>query len=189
MAKQLWKTGTGNYPNNVVNYLLNTSPMHYVRIPTDNKDMRLLWQNVTKTLPQFIKDTIELVFDEQLTLKQTAYRTHVSPTTTRRVIRRLHSWLNKDGFAMQQLYNYAVRKGYVYTIDKNDILKAHKLFMSVEDITEAEAMMFYTYLQNGLLINEIHKLIGVRTAVLMRLYNKAVELNMEKMRKKVKDEN
>lgn len=186
MAKQLWKTGTGNYPNNAVNYLLNTSPMHYVRIPTDNKEVRMLWQSVTKTLPPFIKETIELVFDEQFTLKQAATRTHVSATTTRRVVRRLHSWLNKDGFAMQQLYNYAVKNGYVYTIEQADILKARELFLSKEEITEAEATQFFYFLKDGLLINEIHKIIGVRTATLLKLYNKALEMHIEKRKESVR---
>lgn len=180
MARHLWKTGTGNYPNNVVNYLLNTSPLYYVSIPGDTRELRLLWQSVTKTLPPFIRDAIELVFDEQFTLKQTARRIGVSATTTRNIVRRLHSWLNKDGFAMQQLYNYAMSKGYVYTITDKDLKAAWKMFMNPEDISEADVVQFYNYLKNGLLIGECAKLLGVRAAVLMRLYNKSVEICKER---------
>lgn len=176
MARHLWKTGTGNYPNNVINYLLNTSPLYHVYIPEDGRELRLLWQSVTKTLPPYYREAIELVFDEQFTLKTTARAIGVSATTARNVVRRLHTWLNKDGFAMQPLYNYASLKGYVYFVTEDDMRKAWKEFMNHEEISELEAIQFYHYLEKGLLIHECGKLLAKRTALLMRLYNKAIEM-------------
>ena len=184
MAKQLWKHGTGNYPNNVINYLLNVSPMYYVYIPEDSRELRMLWEGVSKKLPPFVKATIEMVFDEQFTLKQTARRIGASATTTRRIVRRLHSWLNKDGFAMQPLYNYAVSKGYVYSITMDDIKEAWAKFFDPKDISEADAVQFMMYLERGLLISDCAKLIGVRLAVLTRLYYKAIEINKKKQEDK-----
>lgn len=188
MAKQLWKQGTGNYPNNVVTYLLNSSPMYYVEIPKDTKELRLLWESVTRTLPAFVKDIVQLVFDEQFTLKQTAVKMNTSITTTRGIIKRLYSWVNKDGYAMQVLFNWAVQRGYVTTITQDSVLEAQKLYMAEADISAVQALMFFQMLQNGCTIYDARKQLGVRLGILIRLYNKALEVQKEKDKTRVKRE-
>ena len=179
MAKQLWKRGTGNYPNNVVTYLLNSSPMYYVEIPNDTRELNLLWKSVTAALPRFVKDIVELVFEERLTLKQTARTMATSATTTRNIVKRLYSWVNKDGYAMQALFNWAVKKGYVTTITQEAVLTAHALFMAESDISQIQALQFYTLLSNGCTIYDAQKQLGVRLGILYRLYYKAVEIQKD----------
>ena len=176
MAKQLWQHGTGNYPNNVVNYLLNSSPMYCVKIPDASKELRLLWNSVTEKLPKFVVSVVEFVFDERWTLKIAARRVGASPTTVRRIVRRLYSWVNKDGYSMQALFNWATEKGYVTTITADSVKEAHRLYMNVDDISAWDAAQFYTLLSNGYTLHDAHKTLGVRMGILIRLYNKAVEV-------------
>ena len=175
MGKRVWKSGTGNYPNNVCNYLLNSSLMYRVRIPSDSRELNILWKDVTKTLPEFVVDVVQLVFEERKTFKQTAKIVKCSPTTVRRLVHRLYSFVNKDGYAMQHMWHWAVEKGYVHTLHRNVLLTTYELF-GAKDMTRDDVIDFYDYLVKGFTMHEIHKVMNVRLAVLMRLYDAAMDM-------------
>lgn len=183
--KKVCDFGTGEYPNNVCNYLLGQNLLLHVEIPESGDKLQRLWKDIMRNIPQYMAETIEYVFEEKFTYKETGKARNVSASTVRTDLRRIYNAVRADGYLLQPLWAWAYSKGYVKELQQEDVNYAREHFGFEDEISELQAFVMYEGLKSGMKMQALAKRMGCKIALVNRFYQACVRAGKMRWEKEV----
>lgn len=129
--------GSGVYPNNVCNYLLNRDPLWYTFIPaSEDEKLKYFWGRIERKLPERTKRIIELMFIDGLTFEQIGKILYTTSTCVRNTLWEIYYLIDEHGIIIHHMLQWSIQQGYTCRIT-NEVCKKALTNCSVRVVQDA----------------------------------------------------
>lgn len=164
--------GTGKYPNNVCNYLLNQDTVWRTYIPEEgNVELEKYWKRVESRLSEEMQKAIKYMFIDGYTYDEVGQLLYVTGVTVRNELFKIFQMIDEGEFILQPLLVWSMKQGYSKRITKEALLDAWRAGKG-KSLSRNEVIQFYEMLDSGKSVTYCSKVLGKSTATLQQIYTK-----------------
>lgn len=163
--------GTGKYPNNVCNYLLNQDTVWRTYIPEEgNVELEKHWKRIESRLSEEMQKAIGYMFVDGYTFEEAGELLYTTGTTVRNELFKILQMMDEGGFILQSLLVWSMKQGYSKRITKEALLDAWCAGKG-KSLSKNEVIQFYEMLNVGKSVTYCAKTLGRSTATLQKVYS------------------